>query len=116
MLQALLQAHDVAAHEVYGEDAVRVTPPPMNLPYLNGEGDELEGEDGDDPSMENVTRVRLVQFQKNTDEPMVSYPSELPSGHVEKGGLVVVVSGFVSHNSSALEGWKLRAITSNISC
>ena len=83
MLQALLQAHDVAAHEVYGEDAVRVTPPPMNLPYLNGEGDELEGEDGDDPSMENVTRVRLVQFQKNTDEPMVSYPLTTV-GHTEK--------------------------------
>ncbi|KAE8736601.1 hypothetical protein FOCC_FOCC017944 [Frankliniella occidentalis] len=66
----MLQAHDVAAHEVYGEDAVRVTPPPMNLPYLNGEGDELEGEDGDDPALDNVTRVRLVQFQKNTDEPM----------------------------------------------
>lgn len=68
--RALLQAHDVAAHEVYGEDAVRVTPPPINLPYLNGEGDELDGEDGDDPGMDNVTRVRLVQFQKNTDEPM----------------------------------------------
>jgi len=68
-LQALLQAHDVVAHEIYGEDAVRVTPPPL-LPYLNG-GDDLEGPNGD-VEMENVTRVRLVQFQKNTDEPMVS--------------------------------------------
>jgi hypothetical protein len=67
--QALLQAHDVVAHEIYGEDAVRVTPPPL-LPYLNG-GDDLEGPNGD-VEMENVTRVRLVQFQKNTDEPMVS--------------------------------------------
>ncbi|XP_049864064.1 peripheral plasma membrane protein CASK isoform X4 [Schistocerca gregaria] len=64
---ALLQAHDVVAHEVYGEDALRVTPPPL-LPYLNG-GDELDGPNGD-IDMENVTRVRLVQFQKNTDEPM----------------------------------------------
>jgi len=72
LLQALLQAHDVAAHEVYGEDAVRVTPPPISLPYLNGDGD-LEGEDGDDDGpLEAITRVRLVQFQKNTDEPMVS--------------------------------------------
>ncbi|XP_044737251.1 peripheral plasma membrane protein CASK isoform X2 [Chrysoperla carnea] len=66
-LKALLQAHDVVAHEVYGEDAMRVTPPPM-LPYLNG-GDDLDGPNGE-IEMENVTRVRLVQFQKNTDEPM----------------------------------------------
>ncbi|XP_048524078.1 peripheral plasma membrane protein CASK-like isoform X3 [Dendroctonus ponderosae] len=65
--KALLQAHDVVAHEVYGEDAIRVTPPPL-LPYLNG-GDELDGPNGE-VEMENVTRVRLVQFQKNTDEPM----------------------------------------------
>ncbi|GLV44213.1 CASK [Carabus blaptoides fortunei] len=65
--RALLQAHDVVAHEVYGEDAMRVTPPPL-LPYLNG-GDDLDGPNGD-VDMENVTRVRLVQFQKNTDEPM----------------------------------------------
>lgn len=69
LLQALLQAHDVVAHEIYGEDAMRVTPPPL-LPYLNG-GDDLDGPNGD-IEMENVTRVRLVQFQKNTDEPMVS--------------------------------------------
>lgn len=68
LFQALLQAHDVAGHEVYGEEATRVTPPPL-LPYLNG-GDELEGQNGD-LDLENVTRVRLVQFQKNTDEPMV---------------------------------------------
>ncbi|XP_076068887.1 peripheral plasma membrane protein CASK isoform X4 [Oratosquilla oratoria] len=64
---ALLQAHDVVAHEVYGDDAIRVTPPPL-LPYLNG-GDEVDGANGD-VDMENITRVRLVQFQKNSDEPM----------------------------------------------
>lgn len=67
-LQALLQAHDVVAHEVYGEDAIRVTPPPVST-YLNG-GDEYEGPNGD-VEIENVTRVRLVQFQKKSDEPMV---------------------------------------------
>ncbi|XP_066591785.1 peripheral plasma membrane protein CASK isoform X7 [Prorops nasuta] len=66
-MRALLQAHDVAGHEVYGEEATRVTPPPL-LPYLNG-GDDLESQNGD-LDLENVTRVRLVQFQKNTDEPM----------------------------------------------
>lgn len=48
---------------------MRATPPPL-LPYLNG-GEDLDGPNGD-VDMENVTRVRLVQFQKNTDEPMVS--------------------------------------------
>ncbi|XP_067213949.1 peripheral plasma membrane protein CASK isoform X8 [Linepithema humile] len=65
-MRALLQAHDVASHEVYGEEATRVTPPPL-LTYLNG-GDDLEGQNGD--LDEKITRVRLVQFQKNTDEPM----------------------------------------------
>ncbi|XP_061547218.1 peripheral plasma membrane protein CASK isoform X19 [Phycodurus eques] len=63
---ALLQAHDVVAHEVYSDEALRVTPPPAS-PYLNG--DSPESADGD-VDLENVTRVRLVQFQKNTDEPM----------------------------------------------
>ncbi len=37
-------------------------------PYLNGDSPESNNGDVD---LENVTRVRLVQFQKNTDEPMV---------------------------------------------
>ncbi|XP_011483317.1 peripheral plasma membrane protein CASK isoform X5 [Oryzias latipes] len=63
---ALLQTHDVVAHEVYSDEALRVTPPPSS-PYLNGDSpDSANGE----MDLENVTRVRLVQFQKNTDEPM----------------------------------------------
>ncbi|XP_061572064.1 peripheral plasma membrane protein CASK-like isoform X11 [Cololabis saira] len=63
---ALLQTHDVVAHEVYSDEALRVTPPPTS-PYLNGDSpDSTNGE----MDLENVTRVRLVQFQKNTDEPM----------------------------------------------
>ncbi|XP_014217066.1 peripheral plasma membrane protein CASK isoform X2 [Copidosoma floridanum] len=65
--KALLQAQDVTGQEVYGEDAKRATPPPI-FPYLNG-ADDLEGQNGE-LELENVTRVRLVQFQKNTDEPM----------------------------------------------
>ena len=65
----MLQAHDVVAHEIYGEDAIRVTPPPIT-PHLNGDPD-IESPNGD-IDMDNVTRVRLVQFQKNTEEPMVS--------------------------------------------
>lgn len=67
-LQALLQTHDVVAHEVYSDEALRVTPPPTS-PYLNGDSPDSTNGDMD---LENVTRVRLVQFQKNTDEPMVS--------------------------------------------
>uniref|UniRef100_A0A8D3CWV4 Calcium/calmodulin dependent serine protein kinase n=1 Tax=Scophthalmus maximus TaxID=52904 RepID=A0A8D3CWV4_SCOMX len=63
---ALLQAHDVVAHEVYSDEALRVTPPPTS-PYLNGDSPESAAGDMD---LQNVTRVRLVQFQKNTDEPM----------------------------------------------
>ncbi|XP_029788360.1 peripheral plasma membrane protein CASK-like isoform X3 [Suricata suricatta] len=63
---ALLQTHDVVAHEVYSDEALRVTPP-LTSPYLNGDSPESANGDMD---MENVTRVRLVQFQKNTDEPM----------------------------------------------
>ncbi|XP_055686271.1 peripheral plasma membrane protein CASK isoform X7 [Lutzomyia longipalpis] len=64
-IQALLHTHDVVAREVYGEEALRVTPPPM-APYLNG--DDIDNVDNGD--LQHVTRVRLVQFQKNTDEPM----------------------------------------------
>jgi len=63
----MLQAHDVTSHEVYGEEALRVSPSPERT-FLNG--GNVEGEDGE-LDMENVMRVRLVQFQKNTDEPMV---------------------------------------------
>ena len=71
VLQALLQAHDVVAHEVYGEDAVRITPPPVQPYFVNGDSHpETTPEVEMEPS--NVTRVRLVQFQKNSDEPMVS--------------------------------------------
>lgn len=68
LFQALLQAHDVVAREVYGEESLRASPPPVN-----GRTTAPPPEDDDDtePEFENVTRVRLVQFQKNTDEPMV---------------------------------------------
>ncbi|XP_053403642.1 peripheral plasma membrane protein CASK-like isoform X3 [Mercenaria mercenaria] len=65
--KALLQAHDVVAHEVYGEEAVRVTPTVPVTPFLNG---NIEPDSPETSEMENVTRVRLVQFQKNSDEPM----------------------------------------------
>ena len=47
-VRALLQAHDVVAHEVYGEDAVRVTPPNSTV-NLTVSGDEVEGPNGECP-------------------------------------------------------------------
>lgn len=67
LFQALLQAHDVVAREVYGEESLRASPPPVNGRTTAPPEDEEDTE----PEFENVTRVRLVQFQKNTDEPMV---------------------------------------------
>ncbi|XP_038218564.1 peripheral plasma membrane protein CASK isoform X3 [Zerene cesonia] len=66
-VKALLQAHDVVAREVYGEESLRASPPPVNGRAAQPSADE---EDDTEPEFENVTRVRLVQFQKNTDEPM----------------------------------------------
>ncbi|CAH2085330.1 unnamed protein product [Euphydryas editha] len=66
MKKALLQAHDVVAREVYGEESLRASPPPVN----GRAQPPTEEEDDTEPEFENVTRVRLVQFQKNTDEPM----------------------------------------------
>ena len=57
------------AQEVYGDDAVHVTPPPV-APFLNGDND-FDSYDAD-ADVDSVMRVRLVQFQKNTDEPMVT--------------------------------------------
>ncbi|RUS82745.1 hypothetical protein EGW08_009483, partial [Elysia chlorotica] len=98
-MKALLQSHDVVAHEVYSEDsahhATSSSPSehasssnisgPAHLPYVNGGGGGgamMSGNNGDvgggvmggpsrmDNGGDGVLRVRLVQFQKNTDEPM----------------------------------------------
>lgn len=69
-----MQAHDVVAHEVYSEDAVRVTPPPIQT-FVNINGDTSQPPSPEvemDPGCK-INRVRLVQFHKNKDEPMVRY-------------------------------------------
>ncbi|XP_076453964.1 peripheral plasma membrane protein CASK-like isoform X2 [Babylonia areolata] len=73
-VMAVLQAHDVVAHEVYmpdGSPPLRAQGPhhpPPNQPYVNGQAVEAPPL----PPMDDnhLLRVRLVQFQKNTDEPM----------------------------------------------
>ncbi|CAF4422929.1 unnamed protein product, partial [Rotaria magnacalcarata] len=81
--KALLQTHDVVAQEVYGDGTIRVTPSYLGhntLPtetnidndYNGHNGNELNDNRGDGVSdtLCDVTRVRLVQFQRNTDEPL----------------------------------------------
>jgi len=88
VIQAMLLAHDVIAHEVYSEQflTLRTSPSPVAGQFVNGGGGGVGGAlidagacadlaDASEPDVEmenNVTRVRLVQFQKNSDEPMVS--------------------------------------------
>ena len=77
--KALLQTHDVVTQDIYGEEAIAVRSlasaeePEDNLSE-NGDAasdDYLEeSSQQGDVSMMDITRVRLVQFQKNTDEPM----------------------------------------------
>ena len=146
----------MVAHEVYGEDAIRVTPPPyaptgpcggtssaqqsqgyglqttmgpigvdgiQNIPAPNRSGSGLDGykapsaapgtgsvnpngdvgqstmlninnNTGHEPiNPENVTRVRLVQFQRNTDEPMgitlkLSEEGKCIVGRIMHGGMI----------------------------
>ena len=68
--QGVLQAHDIVAQCVYSDDAVHVTPPPLVAPFINGGDNDFDSYDAD-ADVDSVMRVRLVQFQKNTDEPMV---------------------------------------------
>lgn len=79
-LQALLQTHDVVTQDIYGEEAIAVrsladednlsrgTADALSDEYLNDEGSHSH--QNSDVGIMDITRVRLVQFQKNTDEPM----------------------------------------------
>lgn len=42
----------------------------MMSTFTNGHSAETEGDLNADLNMDNVTRVRLVQFQRNSDEPL----------------------------------------------
>ncbi|CAF1348408.1 unnamed protein product [Rotaria sordida] len=83
MKQALLQAHDVVAQEVYSDGSIRVGPSHISHNTLTSDnnidndysghnGNELNDSRGDglNDTVCDVTRVRLVQFQRNTDEPL----------------------------------------------
>ena len=79
----------MVAQEVYGDDAIRITPPypisntlgldpSLDNDYTGCNGGSPHDGTGDGPSDSpcDVTRVRLVQFQRNTDEPLVSERTE----------------------------------------
>ena len=65
-VRALLQAHDVVAHEVYGEDALRVTPPSSTVNLVNVSGDEVEGPNGECPPVraDQVIKLQSVRNQQ----------------------------------------------------
>lgn len=75
----MLQTHDVVTQEIYGEEAIAVrslTSPGVDDSLSGTVGadgasdDNFEETSQQDVPIMDVTRVRLVQFQKNTDEPM----------------------------------------------
>lgn len=69
-VQALLQAHDVVAHEVYGELAPQISPDPT---YQNGLENKEAQKQCEDENTPEITRIRLVQFVKNSNEPLVRW-------------------------------------------
>ena len=66
-VRALLQSHDVVAHEVYGEEAVRVTPPNSTV-NLTVAQDDVEGPNGECPpvseAMAGPVRERELKSRK----------------------------------------------------
>ncbi|KAK6025871.1 L27 domain protein [Ostertagia ostertagi] len=95
IMEACLQAHDIVISEVYDledkESSHESVPVPLKSgrdSFLNGEMYPVEsketgtskddlfptsfgaGDESDDPLMDSIARIRLVQFQKDGDEPM----------------------------------------------
>jgi calcium/calmodulin-dependent serine protein kinase len=66
-LKEIFRAHDVIANELYSEEAIRYTPSPQESDYTDDE--TVDNSDLNELTMD-VTRIRLVQFQKNSGEPM----------------------------------------------
>ncbi len=64
----IFHAHDIIANELYSEETIRCTPSPQETDNTDDEY-AIENNESDNLTMD-VTRIRLVQFQKNSDEPM----------------------------------------------
>ena len=65
-----MQTNDVISNEIYSEDSANILTQNLdNNTDCNSE-DFIDDNNEDDANMMDVTRVRLVQFQKNSDEPM----------------------------------------------
>ena len=74
-VRALLQAHDVVAHEVYGEDALRVTPPSSTVNLVNVSGDEVEGPNGECPP---VRGNQVIKLQSVRNQQLIIYMTCFP--------------------------------------
>ena len=71
----MLQALDVVSFEVYSDNPTSDTSSPSGGGLmLNGDADVCELDS--DLGMDSLSRVRMVHFQKNSDEAMVSIPLE----------------------------------------
>lgn len=70
----MLQALDVTAYEVYSDSSFSDNPSPSGI-LMNGSADVRDFDS--DIGMDSLSRVRMVHFQKNTDEAMVCscYPA-----------------------------------------
>jgi calcium/calmodulin-dependent serine protein kinase len=123
--RAMLLAHDVIAHEVYSDSGAvaRVSPSPVTIQFANGDADVADESheggggsvSGDGIEMDNVTRVRLVQFQKNSDEPMgitLKFNSEgrctvsriIHGGMIHRQGTLHVGDEIREINGSSVQG------------
>ena len=94
----------MVAQEVYGDDAIRITPPYLTNNNTLGLDSSLDNDytgynggsphdgagDGLNDSPCDVTRVRLVQFQRNTDEPLVRERTEGSSSLVRRSALGLI--------------------------
>ncbi|EUB63700.1 Peripheral plasma membrane protein CASK [Echinococcus granulosus] len=113
--RALIRARDVIAHDVYGEAAIRVTPPPTTVfgtSTTNGEEGGNDDIEGPTDSGHHVTRVRLVQFQKTTDEPM---GITLKLNEEDKCIVARIMHGGMIHRQGTLHvGDELREINSEL--
>ena len=67
----MLRALDVVSYEVYSDRTSPSTPSPPSgqVQFVNGDSDGVDSDLG----MDSLSRVRMVHFQKNTDEAMVSH-------------------------------------------
>ncbi|CAK8690288.1 peripheral plasma membrane protein CASK-like isoform X2 [Clavelina lepadiformis] len=106
--KGLLQAHDVVAHEVYSDEAYQVTPAPDS--HFHNGVDNLENGSANGGEVTEITRVRLIQFMKNTNEPLGITLKMNDEGHCV---VARIMHGGMIHRQGTLHvGDEIREINS----